>query len=331
MFYFRHLLGAALAIATAVGAHAADLSRFDRRTIEVIVGSKPGGGYDRTARLIATHLETVLEGSTTVVNNQDRAGGVVALNRLAAETREAPTVMMYNTGFLMGQIAGDPMLTADLGAMEYIGKVTSEARYLVVSTTLGITDFEGLKAHNSTLLVPVNAINSSGFIQSKLVGKAFGLDLSPLTGFSGSEARAALAKGELHVDLVSENNVARLIKADAAVPVLRFGPAGIEDYAGITDAEAVAETDEQKLVARQIANLTQLGRIIVASPGMPADDLAALQAGFTAALETPELLTDAEEQGVALDAADGAATKALIADVLVADPTFVDLVKAVLE
>ncbi|MGI9388972.1 MAG: hypothetical protein ACR2O1_02850, partial [Boseongicola sp.] len=186
---------------------AADLGRFEGRTIEFIVGSKPGGGYDRTTRLVAEHMERILPGSNIVVANQDRMGGIVALNRLSQTTSSKPIIMMYNTGLILTQIAGDDMLRADLTSMEYIGKVTSEARYLVASTRSGINSWEDVLEYQDPILMPAQTRVSSGYIQSMMVGKAFEVNFKPITGFSGSESRAGLAKGELQMDLISENNV----------------------------------------------------------------------------------------------------------------------------
>ena len=50
------------ALAFAQGAAAADKAFFAGKTITYIVATKPGGGYDTYARLIATYLETLLSG-----------------------------------------------------------------------------------------------------------------------------------------------------------------------------------------------------------------------------------------------------------------------------
>ena len=299
-----------------IAASAQDLTAFDGRTITFMVGSDPGGGYDTTARLVAEHLEKTLSGSSVVISNEGRMGGLVALNRLSATTRSTPVIMMFNTGFLLSQLLEDPLLRADFGQLDYIGKVTSEARYIVVAASTGITDWEGLAAHEGELLMPSQSPNSAGYVQARLFGDAFGIDINPLPGFSGSEGRAAIAKGELQLDLTSENNVERLIKGGAAAAVLRFGPAMLEEFAGVRDAASVVETDEQRDVVRTIAGLTMLGRIIVASPGMTDEDLATIRLAFDTAMNDPEFRAAAVEQGLAVDPLGGEETKILILEVI---------------
>ncbi len=319
--------GLALAVTGALPALASD--RFDGRTVEFIVGSQPGGGYDLAARFLAAQLEAALPGSNVVVANERRAGGLVALNRLAASPRPEPRVMMYNTGFLSSQIAGDPHLQADLTSFDYIGKMTSEARYLVVARHRGIESFEALQASGDRLLMPVQGRSSSGYIQGRLLGSVFALNLEPLTGFGGSEARAALAKGELDLDLVSESNVARLAKAEAADPILRFGPSADPALQAIPDAADFASSDDQALVVAHIAALAQLGRIVAAAPGMEADDLAALQAAFAQVMADPAVVAEAAAQGLPLNPLPGPETKALIEATLVGQERLVELLQKV--
>ena len=76
-------LSAALLCATLGAARAQDAERafFSGKTVRLVVGFGPGGGYDAYARMIAPYLSRALGGSV-VVENQPGAGGLVALNRL---------------------------------------------------------------------------------------------------------------------------------------------------------------------------------------------------------------------------------------------------------
>ncbi|MGI9391777.1 MAG: hypothetical protein ACR2O1_17105, partial [Boseongicola sp.] len=133
------------------------------------------------------------------------------------------------------------------------------------------------------------------------------------------------------LDLTSENNVERLVKANAAVPILRFGPATSSKYADIRPAEAVAETDTEKLVVASISNMTRLGRIIVASPGMPVDDLEAMRAAYLIMVEDADFLAAASEQGVEIDPLSGQETKAIIQELLNSENAVSGLIRSVIE
>src|SRR5678810_1494434 len=77
----RQLLAAAIALA--VAAPAALAQSFSGKTVTIIVGYKPGGGYDATARLLARHLPKHLPGKPTViVQNMPGGNSIIAANHM---------------------------------------------------------------------------------------------------------------------------------------------------------------------------------------------------------------------------------------------------------
>src|SRR4051794_911689 len=76
---FALLCGAAL-LAAVAGKAEADVT-FKGKTIEVILGSAPGGGTDGTTRLVGTYLEKYLPGNPTMrYRNVPGGHGAKALN-----------------------------------------------------------------------------------------------------------------------------------------------------------------------------------------------------------------------------------------------------------
>ena len=71
-----------LAAATCVEAQTpvAEAAYFKDKTVRIIVGYGPGGGYDAYARMIAPYLSKTLAASV-IVENLPGAGGIAALNR----------------------------------------------------------------------------------------------------------------------------------------------------------------------------------------------------------------------------------------------------------
>ena len=57
---------------------------FKDKTVRIIVGSAPGGGYDAYARVVGDHLRKHLPGSPQIViQNMPGAGSLVAMNHIA--------------------------------------------------------------------------------------------------------------------------------------------------------------------------------------------------------------------------------------------------------
>lgn len=69
---------AAFLVVTAVllaSSQGAAQAPFAGRTVNLVVGFPPGGGYDRLARTVARHLPKYLPGSPTVVVQNIARGG----------------------------------------------------------------------------------------------------------------------------------------------------------------------------------------------------------------------------------------------------------------
>ena len=112
-------------VAATSSAPAQDAERqfFHGKTIHIVVGSGPGGGYDIYARLIAPYLGKALD-ANVVVENQPGAGGITSLNRLFVSTPDGLTLAFANgTSAAFAQITQQPGLRFDLAKFDYLATV----------------------------------------------------------------------------------------------------------------------------------------------------------------------------------------------------------------
>ena len=86
----------------------ADEPFYAGKTISIVVGFGPGGGYDLYARLLSRFLGNHIPGKPTViVQNMDGAGGVRAANHVYATAPKDGTVIAgVNQGATMFQLLG---------------------------------------------------------------------------------------------------------------------------------------------------------------------------------------------------------------------------------
>ena len=81
MGLIRFLFAAAVGMTGATSVVAQDF--YAGKTIKIVVGSTPGGGYDSYARLLARHMNKYIPGQpTSVVVNVPGADGIIAANHL---------------------------------------------------------------------------------------------------------------------------------------------------------------------------------------------------------------------------------------------------------
>src|SRR5262245_66559352 len=84
------LTGLAGRRAATAASQAADFYRG--KTVRILIGSPPGGGYDLYARLIAPYLAARI-GATVLIENRDGQGGLAALAALMVRPADGLTIM----------------------------------------------------------------------------------------------------------------------------------------------------------------------------------------------------------------------------------------------
>src|SRR5947208_8896785 len=102
---WKHALIGALAIAPLM---AAAQPNFAGKTLTVIVGYKPGGGYDGTARMLARHLPQHIPGKPTViVQNMPGGNSIIAANHMYNVAKpDGLTIGTFNRNLPIAELTG---------------------------------------------------------------------------------------------------------------------------------------------------------------------------------------------------------------------------------
>src|SRR5215475_10577219 len=114
-------------VALVVGAHADPVADFYRgKTLRLLIGYGPGGGYDLYARLVAEFLPRHLPGKPNIVpENMPGAGSFVAAKYMAGVAPKDGTVLgsLAQTLALDSAVGGPAKINA--ASFHYIGRVTT--------------------------------------------------------------------------------------------------------------------------------------------------------------------------------------------------------------
>jgi tripartite-type tricarboxylate transporter receptor subunit TctC len=322
--WLRFVLSATLALAVAAQvARAQDAERayFAGKTVRLVVGYGPGGGYDAYARMIAPHLSKVL-GASVVVENQPGAGGLVALNRLYAAAPDGLTMMIVNgTGAALSQLTEQAGVRFDLGQFGYLGTVSASPWIWLVGP-------------NSTIKTPQDAMKlgkklnwaASGPADGLSDGAAFtcealNLDCHVVLGYAGSnQAALAVTQGEMDAIYVSDTSANNYVASGQQRVVAAMGRAKSRFFPDApTIFEAVNLTPDQQWLFDFRSKLEDLGRILLVPPNMAPGRRAALQAAVKETLREPALVAEGEKSQRYIDYLDAAAThksaQAVVSDI----------------
>jgi tripartite-type tricarboxylate transporter receptor subunit TctC len=271
---------------------------FKGKTVRLVVGFGPGGGYDAYARMIAPYLSKEI-GATVVVENQPGAGGLTALNRIYSAPKDGLLLMIVNgTAAGLSQIVEEDAVHYDLAKFGYLGIVSASPWVWLVNpehpliTTPAEAMKPGVKIRWSAS-GPIDGLSDGAAITCE----ALHLDCQIVIGYKGSnEAALAVTRGEMDSIYVSDTSANNYVKSGSNKAVATMGRVKSRFFPDLPTI-----FDSVKLDAKQTwwfdfrATVDDLGRILVTTPGLPADRLKFLQAATDKVLHDPGLVAEGEK------------------------------------
>jgi len=146
---------------------------YTGKTMKIIVGSAPGGGYDTYARTTARHLRRFIPGTPNIiVQNRPGAGSINAANFVYAIAPQDGTIIAaIQRSAPILQIMGDKGPKFEATKFQWLGSLNSDAGALYVWHTAKVQSFEdafktpvyfGSSGPNDTEFYPALANNLLG-------------------------------------------------------------------------------------------------------------------------------------------------------------------------
>ncbi|MBX9758115.1 MAG: hypothetical protein K2Y29_05005 [Beijerinckiaceae bacterium] len=294
----RVLLASAAATALSLAsAHAEDKAYYQGKTVRMIVGSGPGGGYDVFSRMIAPYLSRVL-GTTVIVENQPGAGGLTALNRLYAAPPDGYLLSLSNgTGAAFAQITGQKGVRYDLTKFSYLATVGAPPALWMVAPESPIHSVQEALAKKQKWRWAASGSTSGLATGAAFACEALKMQCQIVAGYTGSnEAAIAVTRGEMDAINLPESSANHFSRSKQNVAIATMGRVKSRFFPEQpTIFEAVKLDPDAEWLFDFYDNVSNLGRIMVAAPNLPAARLAFLQAAVKETLADPQLIAEGEK------------------------------------
>jgi len=313
-------------------------SFFAGKTVRIIVGLAPGGGFDTYARLVARHLGKHVPGNPTIiVENMTGAGGLISANHLYRVAKPDGLSLAHVPGtLLLGQILGQPGIEFDARKFEYLGATVKEDVVCSLTKASGITSIDQLMAAKTPVKIGAVAPGAPTDNSPRILKAALGLPIQVVTGYKGTaEIRLAAESGEVAGACWAWESMRatwrRALDAGEAIPILQVTSKPLPDLARVPLAIGLAKTEEaRRLIQVGIQDGSAYSRPFMAPPGTPKERVQVLRKAFQDTLNDKAFLAEAEKAKLTLDPVAGEELERLIAELFTLDPAFVDKLKAVL-
>ncbi len=327
-------LAATLAPLPSVPATAQDF--YAGKTIDLLVGAPPGGGYDIYGRAVARHMARHIPGNPNIVpKNMPGAGSAIAAGFLSkVAPRDGTVIANIMPGAVIGPLL-DPRVKKlfDPNAVQYIGNVNNGVRVCVSGGKSKIKTFEDARTQQATFAGSGSndSTHDYGFMHTHMTGAKWKMVL----GYRGTADLAlALERGEIDgfcgfdwASLKSQrpgwvrDKVVNVLIQDAIEPLDEL------TQMGVPHIMKYARDDTSRKVLEFILSQTVFHRSFIAPPGTPEPQLAILRKAFDATMADPQFLADAQKLRIDVAPLSGARVQEVVRQLFEAPQDIVTLAR----
>lgn len=288
------------------------------RTVTIIVGYPPGGGYDRIARLVARHLPRFLPGTPTIiVQSMPGANSIIAANHVYNTARpDGLTIGAFNRNLVLGQLVKVDGIRFDMSKFAWIGSPSSEATILAIRSDLPYRTVADLQKADPAVIIGATGPGASTFDFPLLLRAFLKMNLRIISGYpSGTDILLAVERKEVDGRSGSYSSLKASIDRGLIRPIIRTR-ASVPEIARLPVDEDLAPSPAAKAVFALRSVPEVIGRPFVLPPGTPAEIVRMYIDAFTRMTKDRDFLTEAERSAFDIDYTPGDEALRIVNEVL---------------
>ena len=267
------------------------------KTINLVVGSGEGGGFDLSARVTAQFLNRYIPGNPTiVVQNMPGASGLRVAEYIYNVAPRDGTVIAITQPSIVQHKVLNPSARFNPTDYTWIGRLGGFVTYGVVWHTAPVQTIDEAKRRE----VVLGAIGPSGpgAMLPTALNRLAGTKITVVKGYkSATDIGLAMERGELHgsgsASFEYVNGKGWLDKKLARF----FFTIGLARSAKAPEVPTVVElapdTRGQNIM-RLAASASEIGRSLMAPPGLAPERAAALREAFARMVQDPDFIAEFE-------------------------------------
>jgi tripartite-type tricarboxylate transporter receptor subunit TctC len=314
---------------------------FSGKTIRIIVGSSPGGGYDYWGRLLARYMSKYIPGNPeAVVQNMPGGGSLVATNYVYSVAKaDGLTLGMPNQLVYMGQVVGDKEARFDIQKLNWIGSPDRNPTVLYIRADAPHKSMEDVIKAKTPPKCGGSGRDSSSliFALEDLIGAKFEVVL----GYQGgSQSDLAIERGEVVCRSMglgahfSRQPFTLWHSKDFDRHLVQTGRRRDDRALDTPTLYELMDRYKTAELGRQLATVLtageDFGHPVIAPPGIPADRVKLLREAYANTLKDPALIADIKKQEYDFDPVSGEELQALAKTVINQPPQVIERLKKIL-
>jgi tripartite-type tricarboxylate transporter receptor subunit TctC len=326
------IMGLVAVVAAACGTARADEPFYRGKTITLLIPIGPGGAYDTYARLVARHLNRHLPGNPTIVpRNMPGAGGGVASSYLYnIAPRDGTTLIIITSTFAIDQLLQNSQVKYDGRRFSAIGRLLDTRSILFFWHQSAIKTVPDLFTTPST--IAASTLNEVPAVRLRLMNRLLGTQMRLIPGYpSAKDFVLASERGETDGGATTFIGLQQLFAAHLAERrlniALQFGADRDPALPDVPSLVELTQDTEVQQIFRFLVSGDDIGRSLLTTPDVPAEQLGQLRAAFQAMMADPEFLAEAERLHLPLVPKSGEAVQQIIEETFKVSPKSLATIK----
>jgi len=274
---------------------------YEGKNMTLMVGTKPGGGFDTYARLVATYMMKHLPGSQIIVKNVPGAGHVLCVNQLYKSKPNGLTFGLFSRSLIATQVAEVKGIKFDLAKMSWLGSIASGTRSLMVGSKTPYKTLEDLLKSDKVRFA-AQGVGSMDYMDPLLIATILGAKNWQIsTGYGGGEGELGIMRGELDAAFMTWGSSGKkFLNSGEARPLLFTADKPVKGFEKLPLLPEISPQKYKGLVDLMLM-MVNFNRPFAGPPGIPADRLKILQNAFKEACNDPGLLKQAKKIDVPIN------------------------------
>jgi tripartite-type tricarboxylate transporter receptor subunit TctC len=278
---------------------------YKGKTIRLVVGLAPGGGYDLAARTVGRHMGKHIPGNPTIgVENMTGAGSLTAANYTYSSAKpDGLFVGIWNGGFVLRQALGDKAIRFDTRKFGWIGAPTKATPSCSIMAHTGLKSLKDILAANRDIKMGSTSPGSTYDDLPQILNQSLGTKFKVISGYEGtSTILVAMRRKEVDGGCWGWESVRTTARPmldtkgdDKLIPFLihkRVPDPEVKDLPLVTE---VIKSEDHLIAYRTWVGTHEFQRPFTVPPGTPKERLELLRKGFAATMKDPDFIAEAEK------------------------------------
>ncbi|MDH3242774.1 MAG: tripartite tricarboxylate transporter substrate-binding protein [Alphaproteobacteria bacterium] len=298
---------------------------YKNKRINFVVGYNTGGGYDFYARRVAAFYGRFIPGNPTfLVKNMPGVGSVKAANHLYnTAARDGSVIGLLSQTIPVKQRVRSKKVPVkyDAAKFNWLGRIADEVEVTVVWHTAPVKTIEDAKKTEIILA----STTASGTLTTlpTLMNRAAGTKFRIVTGYKGTNgAMLAMERGETQGSGATWTTLKSRrpdwVKKKLIRPLVQYAPKRHPELPDVPTCIELIKDPKARAAAALIASSAEVGRSVMAPPGIPGDRVKALRKAFMGMLNDAKFKADMIKLGGEISPLDGTDLQKIVIKALAA-------------